>query len=82
MKYYTRSATINEWVSIKHRLPEEGKTVLVYASRGEAKRGGMVYRAKYINGEWQSENGLSFSSYKISHWQPLEEKETEPNGSK
>jgi hypothetical protein len=54
----------NGWISVKDRLPEDIKPVLVWESQGFA------YVDNYLNGDWSigSANGAI-----ITHWMPLPE---------
>ncbi len=56
--------TVNSWISVKDRLPDEGKYVLVWESQGFA------YCDKLICGIWNigASNGAI-----ITHWMPLPE---------
>lgn len=63
-----------EWLSIKNNRPDNGETVLVYASRVDCKRAGIVYRARYIGGLFVPINGKTFPKYQITHYQKLNER--------
>ncbi len=41
--------TVLEWISVKHRLPEDDSDVLAYSSIDEESR---IYPACYSNGVW------------------------------
>ena len=56
-----------EWFSAKVKEPPENTPLRVYASRGDAKRAGMVIRASYIGHTWETSQPLP-PKYKITHW--------------
>lgn len=55
-----------EWISVKDRLPETGKNVLVVV-KGEVHEGvlGMVF--------WTVPNAESYCNKDVTHWMPLPE---------
>ena len=59
--------TIDGWISVKDRLPEEGVRVLVWEKHGSAY---VAYVNKQVSGVWQigDTNGAI-----ITHWMPLPE---------
>lgn len=56
--------TVDKWVSVKDKLPDEGKYVLVWESQGFA------YCDKLVCGIW---NIGANNSAIITHWMPLPE---------
>jgi len=59
-------APLDEWISVKASLPEEGQHVLVFNEFGCMT---VAYYDSYIK-EWQSDIGRI---YNIIYWQPLPE---------
>lgn len=56
---------MHEWISVKDRLPEEGKEVLVFGA------GIGIVIATYKKGKWQDGLGDPIFEGNISHWGPL-----------
>lgn len=54
---------ISQWISVKDRLPEECKCVLVYD-------GGVCSIAWRYKGEWESDD---YTLATVTYWQPLPE---------
>lgn len=60
--------TVQEWVDVKDRLPEESGMYIVTANDGHAQRVSFV--------QWQKKNRMwnltgARSYWRVSHWQPL-----------
>ena len=49
MNLLAHGVTVQEWISVKDRLPEDDSDVLAYSSIGEESR---IYPACYSNGVW------------------------------
>ncbi len=64
----------NKWISVKDRLPEYDRKVLVtdvrdgYISISELKAGG-----KGLKDYWECEDGMRLPVSEITHWMPLPE---------
>jgi hypothetical protein len=55
--------TVQEWISVKDRLPEEGGSYLVFSSKSKT-----VFTAHYWQGDrWANRANGQF----ITHWMPL-----------
>lgn len=72
---------VNQWISVKDRLPEKEQRVLVfYKVIGEKNR----IHNDVIATNWRKSNGdfIPFEDYEITHWMPLPEppKDGEQNG--
>lgn len=65
----SNGVTIQRWVSVDERLPEEGTDVLAYQNRGEETR---VVPANYGCGIW-FDCCLDCAADSITHWMPLPE---------
>ena len=65
---------MDEWISVKDRLPESGETTLVY--------NGDIDVHGFWNGRWldYDENGYPFEVLYITHWMPLPEPPKEESG--
>ena len=63
-KWIDQQPTADKWISVKDKLPDEGKYVLVWESQGFA------YCDKLVCGIWNigANNGAI-----ITHWMPLPE---------
>lgn len=60
--------TVQEWVSVKDRLPEESGIYIVTANDGHAQRVSFV--------QWQKKNRMwnltgARSYWRVTHWQPM-----------
>ena len=60
--------TVQEWVSVKDRLPEDDGDVLAYSSIGEESR---IYPACYSNGVWFDCVFNAPATDTTTHWMPL-----------
>ena len=60
--------TVQEWVSVKDRLPEDDGDVLAYSSIGEESR---IYPACYSNGVWFDCVFNALATDTTTHWMPL-----------
>lgn len=63
-KLITNAKTINEWISVKDRLPEEERHVLVWVKDGYS----LIDWT--FNGQWQVN---PYMRNDITHWMPLPE---------
>lgn len=66
---------MNNWISVKDRLPELGDVVLI-AGNGYVHCG--VYGSKYYANKWYEVNYDRYGDeeeiyYNVTHWQPLPE---------
>ena len=62
--------TVNEWISVKDRLPEEGETVLVFGYWHEKFQPLMCYLSPHRKGEWFT-TVAGQHVYTVTHWMPL-----------
>lgn len=73
----------NEWVSVKDRLPEQGKNVLVYIERNAYYRNGEIARkreiaiGRHIEGRWHVDECIDVVGI---CWQELPEPPKEVSG--
>ena len=63
-----KGATVQEWISVKERLPEESGMYIVTANDGHAQRVSFV--------QWQRRNRMwnltgARSYWRVTHWQPI-----------
>ena len=69
---WTKSTSLNGWISVKDRLPEDDKDVLVYDSGSKE-----IIMASYNSDydEWSTPYDYYYDldNDKITHWQPLPE---------
>ena len=61
--------TVNEWISVEDRFPEENTEVLIYCKTNSGKEVFFVDKIRYFRGLpiWQVWSG------KVTHWMPLPE---------
>lgn len=62
--------TVQEWTSVKDRLPEEGETVLVFGYWHEKFQPLMCYLSPHRKGEWFT-SVAGQQVYTVTHWMPL-----------
>ena len=62
--------TVQEWISVKDRLPEEGETVLVFGYWHEKFQPLMCYLSPHRKGEWFT-TVAGQQVYTVTHWMPL-----------
>ena len=62
------SVTVQEWISVKDRLPEENGMYIVTANDGHAQRVSFVLWQKR-NKAWNLTGARSY--WRVTHWQPL-----------
>ena len=60
--------TVQEWISVTERLPEDDSDVLAYSSIGEESR---IYPACYSNGVWFDCVFNAPATDTTTHWMPL-----------
>ena len=67
-KFIANGVTVQEWVDVKDRLPEESGVYIVTANDGHAQRVSFV--------QWQKKNRMwnltgARSYWRVTHWMPL-----------
>ena len=62
--------TVQEWISVKDRLPEESGMYIVTANDGHKQRVSFVLWQKR-NSRWNLTGARSY--WRVTHWQPLPE---------
>ena len=67
-KLIANGVTVQEWISVKDRLPEESGMYIVTANDGHAQRVSFV--------QWQKKNRMwnltgARSYWRVTHWMPL-----------
>ena len=62
--------TIQEWISVKDRLPEDDSDVLAYSRNGEE---GRIYPANYAKGVWFDCIFTTPATDTTTHWTTLPE---------
>ena len=60
--------TVQEWISVKDRLPEDNSDVLAYSRNGEE---GRIYPANYAKGVWFDCIFTTPATDTTTHWMPL-----------
>ena len=60
--------TVQEWISVDDRLPEDDGDVLAYSSIGEESR---IYPACYSNGVWFDCVFNAPATDTTTHWMPI-----------
>ena len=60
--------TVQEWISVKDRLPEDDSDVLAYLRVGEE---GRIYPANYAKGVWWDCIFNTPATKTTTHWMPL-----------
>ena len=58
----SNGVTVQEWISVKDRLPEENTTVIVATDNG------IVFQCLYAYDGWNLWDG---NEVNITHWQPM-----------
>ena len=64
----SNGVTVQEWISVDDRLPEDDSDVLAYSSIGEERR---IYPACYSNGVWFDCVFNAPATDTTTHWMPL-----------
>ena len=62
--------TVQKWISVKDRLPEDDSDVLAYSRNGEE---GRIYPANYAKGVWFDCIFNTPVTDTTTHWMPLPE---------
>ena len=67
-RLHKQCVTVQEWVSVKDRLPEESGMYIVTANDGHA------HRVSFV--QWQKKNRMwnltgARSYWRVTHWQPI-----------
>ena len=62
--------TVQEWISVDDRLPEDDSDVLAYSRKGEE---GRIYPANYAKGVWFDCIFNTPATDTTTHWMPLPE---------
>ena len=65
-----RGVTLQEWISVKDRLPEEDSDVLAYLQIDQE---GRIYPANYAKGVWFDCIFNTPATGTTTHWMPLPE---------
>ena len=60
--------TVQEWISVTERLPEDDSDVLAYSRNGEE---GRIYPANYAKGVWFDCIFTTPATDTTTHWMPL-----------
>ena len=60
--------TVQEWVSVRDKLPEDDSDVLAYSRNGEE---GRIYPANYAKGVWFDCIFTTSATDTTTHWMPL-----------
>ena len=60
--------TVQEWVSVEDRLPEDDSDVLAYLRIGEESR---IFPANYAKGMWFDCVFNTPATERITHWMPM-----------
>ena len=60
--------TVQEWISVDDRLPEDDSDVLAYSKNGEEDR---IYPANYAKGVWFDCIFTTPATDTTTHWMPL-----------
>ena len=66
--FIAHGVTVQEWISVKDRLPEDDSDVLAYSSIEEESR---IYPACYSNGVWFDCVFNAPATDTTTHWMPL-----------
>ncbi len=64
--------TVQEWIPVTERLPEEGETVLIFGYWHEKFQPLMCYLSPHRKGEWFT-SVAGQQVYTVTHWMPLPE---------
>ena len=65
-KLISNSVTVQEWIPVKDRLPENEKEGMLIALRW-----GMVDIGWYEEGQWSSEFVNEYEDGEVTHWMPI-----------
>ena len=64
----SNGVTVQEWISVEDRLPEDDSDVLAYSRNGEECR---IYPANYAKGVWFDCIFTTPATDTTTHWMPL-----------
>ena len=64
----SNGVTVQEWISVDDRLPEDESDVLAYSRNGEE---GRIYPANYAKGVWFDCIFITPATDTTTHWMPL-----------
>ena len=64
----SNGVTVQEWIKVKDKLPEDNSDVLAYSRSGEESR---IYPACYSNGVWFDCVFNAPATDTTTHWMPL-----------
>ena len=67
-KLISNGVTVQEWISVDDRLPEDDSDVLAYSRNGEE---GRIYPANYAKGVWFDCIFKTPVTDTTTHWMPL-----------
>lgn len=59
--------TIQKWIPVTERLPEQGKCVLIYSDTGKVAEGQYTVTQDWTQFRWSAKNVI------VTHWMPLPE---------
>ena len=65
--------TVQEWISVKDRLPVEDGTYLVYTERGSVYASHFYTEKQFRSDYIREENWSQRGKVKVTHWMPLPE---------
>ena len=66
----SNGVTVQEWISVRDKLPEDDSDVLAYSRNGEECR---IYPANYAKGVWFDCIFTTPATDTTTHWMPLPE---------
>ena len=67
-KLIAHGVTVQEWISVEDRLPEDDSDVLAYSRNGEE---GRIYPANYAKGVWFDCIFTTPATDTTTHWMPM-----------
>ena len=69
----SNGVTVQEWISVKDRLPVEDGTYLVYTERGSVYASHFYTEKQFRSDYIREENWSQRGKVKVTHWMPLPE---------
>ena len=64
----SNGVTVQEWISVKDRSPEDDSDVIAYLQTGEE---GRIFPANYANGVWYDCIFKKRATETTTHWMPI-----------